>query len=202
MTPSAKLDTGARPRGRPRDPGVDEGILEAAVELLTEGGFEKLSMEAVAARAGVAKASVYRRYPSRIELIVAMCQAYAAPQVTLPDTGSLRADLEQLVGFLNDSMCPTTTSGRIMPAMLSAAKEHAEVREAMQQFSATRRRRIYDIVKAAKARGELRADADADVIGDLVVGSMMYRIVIRNGKIDKKFRTALIDGVLQGFGAD
>lgn len=194
-------DAPTRPRGRPRDPEVDEGILNAAMDLLTEGGFEKLSMEAVAARAGVAKASIYRRFPSKVDLIVAMCQTFAPPIEARPDTGSFRTDLERLVVSLNDSMCPTSDTGRLMPSMVSAAKENAEVREAMQKFTAARRRRIYDVVRAATDRGELRPDADADVIGDLLVGSMMYRIIIRGGKVDKKFRTTLVDGIVDGFGA-
>jgi AcrR family transcriptional regulator len=192
-----------RPRGRPRDPGVDEGILHAALDLITEGGFEKLSMEAVAARAGVAKASIYRRFPSKVDLIVAMCQAFGPAIQPAPDTGSFRGDLEFLVGSLNDSMCPTTDTGRLMPSMVSAAKENnPEVKEAMQQFTAARRRRILDVVKAGIDRGDVRADADPDAIGDLLVGAMMYRIVIRNGKVDKKFRTSLVDGLIGGFGAE
>lgn len=192
----------SRPRGRPRDPGVDEDILNAAVDILTEGGFERLSMEAVAARAGVAKATIYRRFPSKVDLIVAMCQTFAPPVGDRPDTGSVRGDLVALVDSLGDSMCTTTTSGRLMPSMVSAAKENAEVREAMQRFSASRRRRIYDVVKAAVERGELRSDTEPDLIGDLLVGSMMYRIVIRGGKVDKKFKTSLVDGILAGFATD
>jgi len=190
-----------RPRGRPRDPGVDEGILNAALDLITEGGFEKLSMEAVASRAGVAKATIYRRFPSKIELIVSMCQAFGPAIQPPPDTGAFRTDLEYLVGSLNDSMCPTSDTGRLMPSMVSAAKENAEVREAMQRFTAARRRRIYDVVKAGIERGDLRPDADPDTIGDLLVGAMMYRLIIRGGKVDKKFRTALVDGIISGFGA-
>ena len=194
-------DANTRPRGRPRDPGVDEGILGAALDLITEGGFEKLSMEAVAARAGVAKATIYRRFPSKVELIVAMCQAFGPAVQPPPNTGSFRTDVAAIIEALNDNMCPTTDTGRLMPSMVSAAKENAEVREAMQRFTAARRRRIYDVVKAGIASGELRADADADAIGDLLVGSMMYRLIIRGGKLDAKFRTALIDGLIDGFGA-
>lgn len=196
---SASADNPTRPRGRPRDPGVDEDILEAALGLLTEGGFEKLSMEAVATRAGVAKATIYRRYPSKVDLIVAMCQAFAPPEQPLPGTGSLPGDLAQLIDFLNSSMCSTSESGRLMPAMISAAKENLEVREAMQRFSNSRRRRIYDIVKSAKARGELCADADPDAIGDIVVGAILYRVVLRDGKVDKRFRASLVRAVTDGF---
>ena len=114
-------DAITRPRGRPRDPGVDEGILGAALDLITEGGFEKLSMEAVAARAGVAKATIYRRFPSKVELIVAMCQAFGPAVQPPPNTGSFRTDVAAIIEALNDNMCPTTDTGRLMPSMVSAA---------------------------------------------------------------------------------
>lgn len=194
-------DAAARPRGRPRDPEVDGCIMAAAAEVFTDGGFEKFSVEAVAARAGVAKASIYRRFPSRVDLIVAMCQSFTpavAPEIA---NGDIRADLLQLSEFLAGTLDTTTESGRLMPAMLSAAKEYPEVREAMAKFSASRRRRIYDIVSSAVERGELRSDTDPDVLGDLLVGAILYRILIRGARADKRFRTSVVDGVLEGFRA-
>ncbi|MFN8051513.1 MAG: TetR/AcrR family transcriptional regulator [Acidimicrobiales bacterium] len=191
-------DTVSRPRGRPRDPGVDADILKAGMDILTESGFERLSMEAVAHRAGVAKATIYRRFPSKVDLIVAMCQSFAPPLAPAPDTGSLRGDLMQMVESLGDTMCSTSDTGRLMPSMLSAAKENSEVREAMQQFTATRRRRVHEVVQAAVERGELQRGIDPNLIGDLLVGSMMYRIVIRGGKVDRKFNASLVDALLDG----
>lgn len=191
-------DSPARPRGRPRDPSVDDNIVNAAVDLLTEGGFERLSMEAVAARAGVAKATIYRRFACKVDLIVAMCQAFSPPISEAPNTGALRTDLEMWVSSLVDSLTSSDT-GRLLPAMISAAKENVEVREALHRFSATRRSRIIGIVAEAIDRGDLPPTADADLIGDVVVGALMYRTMIRGGVIDAPFIASLIDGVLGGF---
>jgi len=192
-------DAVTRPRGRPRDPEVDGCILNAAVDVLTEGGFERFSVEAVASRAGVAKASIYRRFPSRVDLIVAMCQAFTPAAAPAIDTGEVRSDLLELLKFLADTLNSKTETGRLMPAMLSAAKEYTEVREAMAKFSASRRRRIDDIVTRAVERGQLSPDVDADLIGDLLVGAVLYRIVIRGGRVDKRFMVGVVDGLLSGF---
>lgn len=196
---AANDDAAVRPRGRPRDPEVERCILAAAVDVLTEGGFEKFSVEAVASRAGVAKASIYRRYPSRVDLIVAMVQQFtpaAAPDI---DSGELRSDLRLLVDFLLATFDPKTEAGRITPAMLSAAKEYTEVREAVAQLTASRRRRIDAIVERAIARGELPRNADADLIGDLVVGGILYRVVLRGEALNRRQIDRLIDGLVDGF---
>lgn len=175
-------------------------MLRAALDLLTDGGFEKLSMEAVAAKAGVAKATIYRRFPSRIDLVAAMMQAFAPPQEAPPDTGSVRDDLLAIARALSESMCATSDTGRMLPAMVSAAREHDEVRDAMQRFTAARRRRVDHVVRAGIERGELRSDTDASVVGDMLVGAMLYRSVIRGGRLDQRFVAALVDGILAGFG--
>lgn len=83
--------------GRPRDPGVDDAILRATMELAEENGYRAVSMEAVAARAGVSKQTVYRRYRSKGEVILDALAAYAAGQLPAPDTGTLRGDLTELL---------------------------------------------------------------------------------------------------------
>lgn len=182
----------SRPRGRPRDPEVERGILTAALDVFADGGFEKFSVESVATRAGVAKASIYRRFPSRVDLIVAMCQTYAPVAAPAIDTGSLAGDLVELIGFLTETFDPTTEAGRLLPPMLSAAKEYTEVREAVNRLARSRRRRIHDIAERAVDRGELPPTADADLLGDIVVGSVLYRVVIRNSPVDEGFVDGLV----------
>ena len=82
----------------------------------------------------------------------------------------------------------------------SRAKSAVLATKRASTFTASRRRRIHDIVKRAKARGELRAGADADLIGDIIVGSILYRIVIRDGAADRKFVNGVVDGIVDGFG--
>lgn len=193
------VDTPTRPRGRPRDPEVERCILASALDALAEGGFEKFSVETVAARAGVAKASIYRRFPSRIDLIVAMCNTYtpvAAPEI---DHGDVRSDLRALVEFLLTTFDPSTEAGRLVPPMMSAAKAYTEVREAVARLSASRRRRISDIVERAVARGELREGVNADVIGDLVVGAVLYRVIMRGETVDDRYAEDLVEGIVAGF---
>src|SRR5438552_7396577 len=87
-------------RGRPRDPAVDEAILTAAVDLLAEVGYARLTMEQVAARAGVGKASLYLRWPNKVALVAEAIQHRAAVIPALPDTGSLPADMRAFLRAL------------------------------------------------------------------------------------------------------
>src|SRR5438309_7772190 len=80
-------------RGRPRDSAVDEAILTAAVDLLAEAGFARLTMDQVAARAGVGKASLYLRWPNKLALVSEAIQHRSAVVPEVPDTGSLRLDM-------------------------------------------------------------------------------------------------------------
>src|SRR5260370_11663714 len=88
-------------RGRPRDPAVDEAILAAAIDLLAEAGYARLTMDQVAARAGVGKASLYLRWPNKVALVAEAIQHRSAVVPEVPDTGSLREDmLAFLLGLL------------------------------------------------------------------------------------------------------
>src|SRR5438309_5906342 len=80
-------------RGRPRDPAVDQAILAAAVDLLADGGYTRLTMDQVAGRAGVGKASVYLRWPNKVALVAEAIEHHSAVVPDVPDTGSLRQDM-------------------------------------------------------------------------------------------------------------
>lgn len=185
-----------RPRGRPRDPEVDRAILDAVLDLLGEGGYESLTVEAVAARAGVARASIYRRYAGRLELLEAAFRHFVPSTPALPDTGSIRGDLVA-IGRTLASMMARSESGRLMPTMLSAAARHAEVREALSRLSATKRAPLVEAIRRGIDRGELRPSTDPDVIADLIVGATMYRVLLLHGeRAGPRHVEHLVDAVL------
>ena len=112
--------------GRPRDPHLDRAILEAALRILGEGGAEALTIDAVASLAGVSRATVYRRYENRVDLMEAAFVAAAAPTHEAPDTGSVRADLIARVERLSRALVESD-GGRLLPVMLAAARGSTEV---------------------------------------------------------------------------
>lgn len=187
-------------RGRPRDPQVDRAILDAAVELLHEGGLEAMSVEAVAARAGVSRASVYRRYTNRVDLMEAVFNAAAAAKPEPPDTGSVRTDMVQLIHRLRAVLLESDTGG-MLPAMMSAALENPEVREALERFTSARRAPTVEILRRGIERGELRAETDPDLLADMLVGAVIYRILMRNVTIGDQRAEHLVDLLLSGSAA-
>lgn len=183
--------------GRPRDPHVDRAIIDAAVELLRDGGAEALTIEAVANRAAVSRASVYRRYANRVDLMEAAFYAVSAQKPPPPDTGSARGDLMELILRLREILLESD-SGAMLPAMLGAARENAEVREALERFTSARRSPTIEVIRRGVERGEIAADVDPELLADTLVGAVIYRIFMRNGVIDDGVAESLVDMVLEG----
>jgi AcrR family transcriptional regulator len=173
--------------GRPRSTQADEAILDAAIDVFVDLGYEGLTMEAVAERAGVAKSTVYRRYPSKPDLLTAALRCGAGEKPDPPDTGSLLGDLRQVADNVR-GMLRESTVGRMLPATLAAAARHPEFARVLRQFVADRRRSAIRAVRAAVARGEVPADVDADLLVDLVIAPVFYRFFHTGGPVD--------DGVL------
>lgn len=183
--------------GRPRDPQLDRAILDAAVHLLSSGGYEGLSVEAVAAHAGVSRATVYRRYANRSDLLDAACSVFAKPDDEPPDTGSVRTDLIALVRRLASHLAADDTGG-MLPAVLSAARAHTEVRQALKRFISSRRSPTLDAVRRGIDRGEIRGDIDPEMLTDMLIGAVVYRMLIRNGTFGERRSADLVDTVLAG----
>src|SRR3989440_12478224 len=114
-------------RGRPRDPGVDEAILAAAVDLLAEAGYARLTMDQVAARAGVGKASVYLRWPNKVALVAEAIQHRSAVVPDVPDTGSLREDM---LAFLRALLRGKSAAQRALAAVTGEIASNPELQKA------------------------------------------------------------------------
>ncbi|MCU1452370.1 MAG: putative TetR-family transcriptional regulator, partial [Acidimicrobiales bacterium] len=116
-----------RTAGRPRSAEVDLAILDAARALLVEEGYGGMSVEAIAARAGVGKAAIYRRWSTKAEVLVESLRGHACTEVPLPDTGDLRADLLTMLTGIQQAMAGT--DGPIMAAFIAEKQRHPELRE-------------------------------------------------------------------------
>ena len=189
-----------RAPGRPRSAAAHRAILDATVQLLSEVGFAATTVEAVAARAGVGKATVYRRWPSKVPLVIDALDARAIEQVPIPRTGSVRGDLiEFLVGLVETMSGP---DGRLVAPLLAEISRNQELAEAFRRdLVAPRRAGVEEIVREGMARGELRPDLDVDLALDTPVGVIFQRLLILGEPVDKEVVRRIVDQLLEGIGA-
>jgi AcrR family transcriptional regulator len=182
--------------GRPRSVVADEAILDAATDAFIELGWDGFTMEGVAARAGVGKTTIYRRYPSRLDLLMAAAERLAQQKRVVPDTGTLRSDLLALVHAYLD-MLTTTRAGRAIPAMVAAMARNPELAIAYRSFIAERRRESAMTLERAISRGELSPDVDRHLVLDLLVAPLFYRAFVSREPLDDEYFEALVDSVLR-----
>jgi AcrR family transcriptional regulator len=167
---------GARRRGRPRDPGVDAAVLSAAVDLLAEVGYARLTMEQVATRAGVSKASLYLRWPNKVALVAEAMRHRAEVVPPLPDTGSLTEDMRQ---FLHNLLRGKHRGTRALAAVSGETANNPQLREAFRAtMTGTLMESLRTIMTRAIARKEIPADSDIELLALLPVAIMQqWRLV-------------------------
>ncbi len=184
--------------GRPRSGEADAAIATAAVELFAERGFEGVSIEAVAARAGVARSTVYRRYSGKAEMLASALRLLTQEISDVPDTGSLVDDLHAVVTRL-DRVILCSSVGRAIPATLVAAERHDEFARLHRAFVLDKRELSLAVVRRGIARGEVAADTDPEAMIDVVVGPLFYRRLISRGPVDDAWRRALVERAVRAF---
>jgi AcrR family transcriptional regulator len=191
-----------RAPGRPRDPEVDRAILDATVELLAEDGFGGLTIEAVAARAEVGKTTVYRRWPSKIPLVVdAVAHLKAPASVTVTDDMTTRDALVRILsnGVRTQGGEPTD---RILAGLVGAMSRDPELADAVRGGLVSERRRvIVGLIERGIARGEIRPDVDTEVIADLLGGPIVLRRFITGRPVTTRLVRQVVTIVLDGVGA-
>lgn len=167
-------DLGGCRRGRPRDERIDRGIEESALAVLSEQGFERFSVEAVAQRAGVAKTTIYRRFPTGNELIVGALVRLNDDLPPSPPPGPVRERLIAVLGSVRDRVT-TSRRGRILVQVTAESLRDPALAELVhRRVLAPRRALIREVIETGQATGELRADLDPDVVQPLLVGPMLY----------------------------
>jgi AcrR family transcriptional regulator len=164
-------------RGRPRDPGAGTRIRDAAVSLLLEHGVAGMTIDAVAERAGVGKATVYRRWASKDELALAAIEAMLTDEVRVPDTGSLLGDLtvlyEDLLRLASEG---PQGLGFFRTAAAEAARDQ-RIADLYRVSTERRRERCNVVLDRAVRRGELSPDADRALIFDWPTGLVLMRVL-------------------------
>src|SRR5215212_10237525 len=159
---------------RPLDPAVDDAIRTATLALLTERGFARMSMEAIAATAGVGKPAIYRRFPDKAALVAAVI-AGQLPTLDPPERGDTRAELWQAVeqGFPADGAAYVGLIG----GLIAEQQRHPELIEAFRRSVLLPRRAIARaLIERGQQRGDLRRDVDPEAALDLFAGPFLARV--------------------------
>ncbi len=178
----------------PRTERSKAAILAATLALLAEEGVGGLTVDAVAARAGVGKATVYRHWASRAELIVDAISSVITEDEAV-DHGSLRQDLEATYERIVQ-VCGTSVMAQVLPTLAEAASRDPELAHVHKDFVARRRHHLVAALERAAARGELRPGLDVSVVADLVAGPMFYKKLVHHERPDEAYAQALLDLVL------
>ena len=186
----------AHPRRRRASGDVEDAILSATLDLLDEVGFADLTIEAVAARSGAAKTAVYRRWPSKVPLVVEAL-IRSRPELPVPDTGGLRTDLIAL--WHNLYTGAQRSVERLLPLVASylGPGDNDLAVLMRERYFEPRLQASSVIVQRAAARGEIRSDADPELAFDLLFGPLAYRYV-RGLPPDDETVGRVVDMTLQG----
>jgi AcrR family transcriptional regulator len=187
-------------RGRPRSDRAHRAILEATRQLLIEDGFAELRLEHVAARAGVGKATIYRRWASKEALALELLMELAAPHIAVHESGDTRSEL--LAAVANAMRALTDTPfGPVIRALLSQIATNPLLGDPFRaSVVQARRGEVARAVERGMARGDLRPDADMDVATELLVGPVYFRLMF-GGALTQDFAERIVDTVLTGYAA-
>jgi AcrR family transcriptional regulator len=185
--------------GRPREQGYDQAILDAALEILNAKGYASLSIDGVAARAGVGRPTIYRRWPSKAALVIAaLTQSPGASSV--PDTGGVRDDL---LAFVRDQvrLMDAPGSRRITAGLVADLVADPELAERyLAEYVGMRRSAVYQALQRGIDRGELRRDADLPFVYDMLIGPLLMRSVVSGERLGRGIAEQTVDAVLAAFG--
>ncbi len=206
MTTTSGPEQGIRKPGRPRSAQAHKAILDATLELLAEEGFQGLSIEAVAAKAGVGKTTIYRRWPSKDELVI---DAIREVQIDLSmvDTGNFRNDLVTLLKTAYQGMMAHSLLGQLAIKFIGDYQTNPEIfRVYLTQVLIPRFQQFSHMVEQAQAREEIRRDIDWTLLIDLIGGSLYFHwitihfLVPSSSFTPDEWVEQMIDAVMQGIG--
>ncbi|MFJ7249862.1 TetR/AcrR family transcriptional regulator [Kitasatospora sp. NPDC098652] len=186
----------ARPVRR-RGKELENAIFEAALDQLTSGGFARLTMEGVAGAARTGKAALYRRWASKDELVLDALDATLPRPYGIPDLGSTRAELLQLIELFTDAIC--SRAGAALHALMAElSQQQAEVFKdfIVQRVVGPTKDAILDILRRGVERGDVRPDAVTPLVADVVPAMLMFQVKVSERVLAPDFAVRLVDDVL------
>ena len=182
-------------RGRPRRAGADGAILTATLELLSEVGVAGLSMDLLAHRAGVGKATIYRRWDSKEALILDTLRMMSTP-IPVPDEGSVRADLLTYMEAVIEYFAPGRGSDTL-PHLIEASCYDEQLRASLDDYLRERQSTTRLLLHRGIERGELPPTTDVDLITDVILAPFFYRHLLTGAPVDGDFIHRLVEFALR-----
>lgn len=173
---------------------VRAAILTATLELLAEQGFAGFTVDGVAARAGVGKATIYRHWGSRNALALDAI-SHALPAPACPDSGDVREDLRVLGRSLVRILTRSPVAA-ILPSLVDASARDPELRDLHRTYLRDRRKVLLGVLRRGVERGELRDDADVELLADMLAGALFYRRLLVHAATDGAYVDGLVDAVV------
>jgi len=189
------LPEGSRRVGRPLSRAVGQAIVDATAAILGEVGYSGLTIERVAQRAGVARQTIYRRWPSKVDVVGAVLAARQNIDVPLPDTGGLRGDLTMLARRFNVRQ---RSGPEFLHELVFEARYDPALAAIVDAYIGSRRDQVLAVISRAFGRGELRSETDPQTLADLFYGFAWYRRLISRATITAEDDERVIDTLLRG----
>ena len=181
--------------GRPRSEAAEKAILDSTLRLLAELGYGGLTMDKVAAEARVSKATMYRRWPSKVHLVITAFSQL--PQLPVPNTGNLKQDLMEVLGsFLLIS--ENASLAGVLPTLAGERARIPELSEYLDEATRQRRAPVAAVLEQAVQRGELPKNTDLELAVDLIMSPLVMRIFFTNNPADTDFISKMLDKILKG----
>ncbi|WP_269856804.1 TetR/AcrR family transcriptional regulator [Streptomyces sp. RPT161] len=182
-------------------PRITSAITEAVLDELAAHGYVRLSMEAVAKRAKVGKSALYRRWPSKQDMVIAVLSEFSVPLADVPDAGSLREDLLATLRAVHDWLTHPRLA-TILPDLTAEAGRNPALAEAIRTAIGEPRRALGTVtLRRAVERGELPADLDLELALDLLAAPVYWRLHVRHATLEPGYFERLVDHVIRALDA-
>lgn len=190
-------DTTSKPdRHSSRRERSQQAILKAATELIEEVGVGGLTIEGVAARSGVAKTTIYRRWRDKDELALAILIAMTAEIDAPPDQGDTRKELLKFT----ETATKVITSGSVVSGLVSEIATRPELsRQYVERIVDVRMAEVKTVIDRGIERGDLRPDTDVRLVHELLIGPLYYRLLFSKAPLNKRHREQIVDAVSRAF---
>lgn len=181
--------------GRPRDASLAVAIEKAAIEILREVGYEKLSIEAVAGRAQVSKSTIYRRWKNKAELITDAVHHYAYCKMPAIDTGTLRGDLIEIITEKVKTM--KSADGQLFAGLMAASRSDSDLSDLLMKSMAEGAGSVHSaVLDRAIKRGEVPSTTTLDSVLEITPAVITFRIFMTQQSVNRKFIEHFVDDVL------
>jgi len=181
-----------------RKTGTAERALTTAAEILRRNGYSRLTIERVAAESGVAKTTIYRRWPTKAALCMELYLDVAGRELHDPDTGDIASDLRHICNMVVRLQTRTVAGPAFIGLIAEALSNPESSASFLAEFAKRRRELTRRVLKRAIRRGEIRAETDVDLVIDTLGGATTFRLLQGHAPLSRKFADALVTLVLSG----